>query len=308
MQHKELLTSSLQAYQLYRSKLHTRCPVCNSTSISELPDYQRAFLSKCNECHFIFSKVIPSEEELETFYSNEYQLTEFFSPITAKRYEDILDGFEYLKKTNNLLDIGVGSAFFAEIAIKRGWNVYGTELTDETIQKAEQKGVKMSKGQLETMNFEPDFFDLVVGIEVIEHVSFPKTFVQEIGKSLRSGGAVYITTPNFNSLLRRQLKSKYDVISYPNHLSYFTSKSLKALFEANGFSKASLVTYGISRTRVKTSTGKSNQAFVSETSDDEILRHRIEKRWYLRTLKYGVNGFLNLFRLGDSIKATFIKR
>ncbi|MFK7784583.1 MAG: class I SAM-dependent methyltransferase, partial [Crocinitomicaceae bacterium] len=173
---------------------------------------------------------------------------------------------------------------------------------------AEKKGLTMHKGKLEDLNLESDFFDLIIGIEVIEHISDPHFFVREIQRTLRKGGAVYITTPNFNSYLRRKLKGQYDVIEYPNHLSYFTVKTLKSLFTKNGFTKKSIVTSGISRTRLKTSTGKSNQAFVSETSDDEILRHRIEKKWYLRVIKKLANGFLNAFRLGESIKATFIKK
>ena len=287
---------------------HHSCPICTTENITPLVNYERAFLNKCGSCNFIFSKSIPSDQELEKYYSNEYELTEFFSPITAKRYEELLDRFEQLKKTKNILDIGTGSAFFAEIAIKRGWNVYGTELTDKTIAKAEQQGVKMSKGKLEDIQFESDFFDLVVCIEVIEHVSYPSSFVKEIQRILRTGGAAYISTPNFNSLLRRRLKSKYDVIGYPNHLSYFTAKTLKSVFSSNGFSKKSLVTNGISLTRIKTSKGKSNQAYVSQTSDDEILRYRIEKKWYLRGLKKIANWFLSLFRLGDSIKGTFMKK
>jgi 2-polyprenyl-3-methyl-5-hydroxy-6-metoxy-1,4-benzoquinol methylase len=293
---------------LNHKQLHTNCPVCNATSLTDLTNYEHAFLTQCKSCHFVFSKQIPSNKELEAYYSSEYELTEFFSPITKKRYEEILDGFEHLRQTNNLLDVGTGSAFFAEIAIKRGWNVYGTELTDETIKAAEKKGLKMSKGKLEDIQFEADFFDLVIGIEVIEHVSYPQTFVKEIQRVVRKGGEVYITTPNFDSYLRRKLKGQYDVIEYPNHLSYFTAKTLTSLFASSGFKKKALVTHGLSRTRRKTSTGKSNQAFVSETSDDEILRHRIEKRWYMRALKSVVNGFLNVFKLGDSIKATFIKK
>lgn len=290
------------------STKHTSCPLCQSTELHVLSEYQHAYLQQCKACQFIFSEQIPSDEELERYYSNEYELTEFFSPITAKRYEEILDRFEPLRKSNRLLDVGSGSAFFAEIALKRGWEVYGTELTDATISLAEKKGLNMSKGRLEDVQFEVNSFDLVVCIEVIEHVSFPQSFTSEIHRVLRSGGAVYISTPNFDSLLRRKLKGQYDVINYPNHLSYFTAKTLNSLFTSNGFKKESLVTNGISRTRVKTSTGKSNQAFVSETSDDEILRHRIEKRWYLRGMKNMANGLLSAFKLGDSIKATFIKQ
>lgn len=290
------------------STKHTSCPLCQSAELHVLSEYQHAYLQQCKACQFIFSEQIPSDEELERYYSNEYELTEFFSPITAKRYDEILDRFEPLRKTNRLLDVGSGSAFFAEIALKRGWEVYGTELTDATISLAEKKGLNMSKGRLEDVQFEANSFDLVVCIEVIEHISFPQSFTSEIHRVLRSGGAVYISTPNFDSLLRRKLKGQYDVINYPNHLSYFTAKTLNSLFTSNGFKKESLVTNGISRTRVKTSTGKSNQAFVSETSDDEILRHRIEKRWYLRGMKNMANGLLSAFKLGDSIKATFIKQ
>lgn len=290
------------------STKHTSCPLCQSTELHVLSEYQHAYLQQCKACQFIFSEQIPLDEELEKYYSNEYELTEFFSPITAKRYEEILDRFEPLRKSNRLLDVGSGSAFFAEIALKRGWEVYGTELTDATISLAEKKGLNMSKGRLEDVQFEANSFDLVVCIEVIEHVSFPQSFTSEIHRVLRSGGAVYISTPNFDSLLRRKLKGQYDVINYPNHLSYFTAKTLNSLFTSNGFKKESLVTNGISRTRIKTSTGKSNQAFVSETSDDEILRHRIEKRWYLRGMKNMANGLLSAFKLGDSIKATFIKK
>jgi 2-polyprenyl-3-methyl-5-hydroxy-6-metoxy-1,4-benzoquinol methylase len=290
------------------SKEHLFCPLCNSNNIQALPDYEHAFLHKCASCNFVFAKSIPTDQELESYYSNEYELTAFFSPITAKRYNEILDSFEHLKQTNNLLDIGVGNGFFAEIALQRGWNVYGTELTDETLIIATQKGVKMAKGKLEHLDFDANSFDVVVCIEVIEHVSFPKSFVAEIHALLRKGGVVYLTTPNFNSISRRRLKSHYDVINYPNHLSYFTTKTISKLLTSSGFVKQSIQTTGISRTRRKTSLGKSNQAFVSETSDDEILRHRIEKNGMLRSLKVVVNGFLTLFRLGDSLKATFIKR
>ncbi len=289
-------------------KLHTNCPLCSSHSTSILVGYERAYLLRCNNCSFVFSNQIPSDKELEAYYSDEYELTSFFSPITAKRYGELLDSFEHLRQTNNLLDIGVGNGFFAEIALQRGWNVYGTELTDETLVHAAQKGINMSKGKLENLDFEANSFDVVVCIEVIEHVSFPRSFVAEIHALLRKGGVVYLTTPNFNSLSRRRLKSHYDVINFPNHLSYFTVKTLSKLLTSNGFVKQSITTTGMSRTRRKTSLGKSNQAFVSETSDDEILRHRIEKNWMLRSLKRVINGFLSLFRLGDSIKATFIKQ
>ena len=97
------------------------------------------------------------------------------------------------------------------------------------------------------------------------------------------------------------------MIDYPNHLCYYTPKTLTKLFTEHGFNKERLETTGISITRLKTSKGKSNQQYVSETSDDEMLRYRIEKNALLKFGKSISNSVLNLLKIGDSMKATFVK-
>ena len=68
-----------------------------------------------------------------------------------------------------------------------------------------------------------------------------------------------------------------------------------------------LTSTGMSVTRVKTSKGSSNQEYVSETSDDEMLRYRIENNGFLRFSKNATNGVLNLLKLGVSLKGVFRK-
>ena len=116
-----------------------------------------------------------------------------------------------------------------------------------------------------------------------------------------------MTTPNFNSLLRYRLKAEYNIICYPEHLSYFTPKTIKRLFKSSGFKKKKIETTGYSKTRLKTSKGESDQAFISETSDDEQMRNRIEKNKLLKFLKGTINFGLSLFGVGDSLKIRFEK-
>jgi hypothetical protein len=66
-------------------------------------------------------------------------------------------------------------------------------------------------------------------------------------------------------------------------------------------------TTGISVTRVKTSKGKSQQQYVSETSDDEMLRYKIEKNRSFRIMKYMTNFGLDLLGIGVSLKGWFVK-
>ena len=124
---------------------------------------------------------------------------------------------------------------------------------------------------------------------------------------LRKGGLVYCTTPNFNSLLRYRLKADYNVITYPEHLSYYTPRTLKNVFEQCGFQPMEVETTGISLTRLRTSKGTSDQAFISESSDDEQMRNKIEEKWYLQLAKRLVNNTLSLFGVGDSLKGWFVK-
>lgn len=283
------------------------CPVCSSSQLHPVKGYEHAFLTKCSDCGMIFTAKQPSIQEQEAFYKDGYDLTRFYSPITKKRYEELLSEFETYKQTGRILDIGAGYGFFLEEAKNKGWDVYGTELTDEVVSICEQKGITMHKGELKTAGFPDNHFDVIVMIEAIEHVTNVGEMIGEVYRILRPGGLVYITTPNFNALNRYRLKEKYDVISYPLHLSYFTPGTLKKLFEKRNFKTQSIKSSGISRTRYKTSTGQSNQAYVSETSDDEMLRHRIEKSTFLRGLKSVANGMLNLFGIGENLKGWFVK-
>ena len=144
-------------------------------------------------------------------------------------------------------------------------------------------------------------------IEVIEHINNPNEYLKKANEILRKGGKFYLTTPNFNSYLRYRLKENYNVIEYPNHLCYYTRKTLAKLFNDNGFRTHKIQTTGISLTRLRTSKGKSDQEYVSETSDDEMVRYKIERNKTLRIGKRMINSILNLFKIGDSLKGSFIK-
>ncbi len=285
---------------------HKFCLLCKSEHLYDLPLYEKAFLTKCKKCNFIFSKKSPTENELLTHYNN-YGRSDYLSPITIKRYNELLDNFELYKKTNKILDVGCGIGYFLFEAKKRGWRVYGTEYTDSAVRICKEKGILINKGKLDINNYQLASFDIITSFEVIEHINNPLEEVSNFKNLLRSGGLAYITTPNFNSLSRYILKSKYNVITYPEHLSYYSPKTLKKLFKKTGFKNKKIKTTGISLTRYKTSSGKSNQKFISDVSDDEKIRTKIESNSYLKKLIILLNFILSFFGVGDNLKGWFIK-
>ncbi len=124
-----------------------------------------------------------------------YDRTSYFSPITRKRYEEWLDMFEPFRKTGNILDIGCGYGFFLEVAKEKGWNVFGLEVSERASEDCKSKGITMFSGELKDAPFTPESFDIIISIEVIEHLIDPDGFLKGAHKLLREGGGMYVTTP-----------------------------------------------------------------------------------------------------------------
>ena len=287
-------------------KINRNCISCNSTDLKLLPGYEIFLLCKCNSCSLAFLLRRPTIEELEKYYKN-YGIENYLSPITIKRYNEILDKFEPFRKTNKILDLGCGIGYFLIEAKKRGWEVYGTELSKDSAQICIEKGINMKVGSLQEDWYAKEIFDIITSFEVIEHINCPIEELSIMKNILRKGGLVYVTTPNFNSLLRYKLKENYNIFIYPEHLTYYTPYTLKKTFKRVGFKSYKTETTGLSLTRYKTSSGLSEQSFISATSDDEKLRNKMDTVWYYIFVKNIINKGLSLFGVGDSLKGWFIK-
>lgn len=254
----------------------------------------------------VFSARKPTENELIKHYTN-YPRYDTFSMVTIKRYHELLDEFEKFRLTNNLLDIGCSNGYFLEVAKKRGWNVFGQEFARECIEVCKNKGIIIKQGYLEEINFENNFFDVITSFEVIEHINTPNSHTKTIHRILRNQGLFYFTTPNFNSISRLLLGNKWNIIEYPEHLAYFTPRTINHLLYKNGFKKIKIKTTGISISRLKQS--KENKEHKTSLIDnpDELYRRKAEKNILFKILKYTINFFLNILKKGDTIKGYYIK-
>lgn len=282
------------------------CLLCGTEKLSPLKKYERHHLVKCGRCGFVFSRRKPTLPELLSIYDF-YPIFQTISPITLKRYDEILNYLDSFRKTNNLIDIGSGDGYFPEHAMKKGWNVYGTEFTDAKVEFSRRKGITMHKGVLDVKNYSPGFFDVIISIEVIEHINNPLEEIAKFRELLRPGGVVYLTTPNFNSVSKFLLGKNWNIVAYPEHLSYYTKKTLKDLFESNGFETGSIITSGVSFSRIQQSTNEKSRS-GEFTFTDEKVRAAAEHNFFLRSAKKIINATLNIFNAGDSLKAVFVKK
>jgi 2-polyprenyl-3-methyl-5-hydroxy-6-metoxy-1,4-benzoquinol methylase len=256
----------------------------------------------------VFSSVIPSNEELDIHYSA-YPTYPFLNDTTRKRYNVILDELDKYRNTGRILDVGCGEGFFLEEAAKRNWKVYGIETAGHLADKCTAKSINIHHGNLDSASYDDNFFDVIISIEVIEHLAHPAPEINCFGKYIRTGGAVYLTTPNFNSLSSKMLGNTWKVIEYPEHLNYFTPRTLKKLFTLYGFRSLKLATTGVSIEQLKTAfttKAKKNESDLLHETDHN-WQEKIEGNIFLKLFKSVINFSLSAFGAGDTIKAVFIK-
>ena len=224
-----------------------------------------------------------------------------------KSYTDLLDELDPSRQTGRLIDVGCGRGWFLIEAAKRGWEVTGTEYSDKAVELCEAAGINMFKGPLRVEEHEPGSFDVVTSFEVMEHINNLHEEVAKFETLLRPGGLFYCTTPNFNSANRYYQKDKFDIIGYPEHLCYFTRRTLNRLLGSHGLRKVRLRTTGISFTRIQTSKGNKSQRLGAKEAPDEKVRKLMDSGFLMRTAKVIANHMLSLTGLGMTLKGYYRK-
>jgi SAM-dependent methyltransferase len=99
------------------------------------------------------------------------------------------------------LDLGAGQGALSGALRRRGFEVIAADINTDQFRAA---GVACAKLDLNgPLPFPDAGFDLVLAIEVLEHLESPRAFLREIFRVLRPGGLAVISTPNIASVPSR---------------------------------------------------------------------------------------------------------
>jgi 2-polyprenyl-6-hydroxyphenyl methylase/3-demethylubiquinone-9 3-methyltransferase len=104
-----------------------------------------------------------------------------------------------------VLDVGCGGGLLAEALARRGGRVTGIDLAPAMIETARLHAAEGGLGieyrvqdAAELARAEPQAFDVVCCMEMLEHVAEPAAFLGVLGRLVRPGGAVFVSTLNRN--------------------------------------------------------------------------------------------------------------
>lgn len=197
---------------------------------------------------------MPSAEEILSFYSNGYHdnfnqssmASVSFAQSRYRELESLLSVYSPRianQRVRSLLDIGCGTGDFLKAAQDSGWNITGTEFSSEAVRHAShQTGCHIVLGDISTLDLQESSYDLVTSYHVIEHLATPIEQLNRCYQLVSSEGALFIETPNIDSLGARLRGANWSHIIPPEHLIYFSPKSLEFALREAGFKRVVVLT------------------------------------------------------------------
>lgn len=190
---------------------------------------------------------------------NNKKSTEAYRDMGAIRHRDYILHLLNIKKDEKILDVGCSMGALMVYCGLLGAEVYGIDISPESIDKANQylnkyglKG-KAVVGDARRMDFPDNYFDKVISSDFLEHLNLEDNIqvLKEIKRVLKPDGIAVIKTPNLTYLrfsrfykmikMVMQLKNPFDAIiphtigENHQHIGLLTKSKMIKIIKAAGF-------------------------------------------------------------------------
>jgi len=263
-----------------------RCELCHSknTHLKHKVDIFNYYL--CSSCQTLFLHPKPIKKKNDNYYKKHLDYSAGIEnqkriQIQAKKIINKLKN--YSKNGKSLLDIGAGYGYFINLAKKLGLEPTGIEPAKKIL-SVNNKHILPFAFDLYRKNGLKKKFNFITLIHVIEHLTDPKTTINEAISMLEPKGVLYIETPNFDSHLYNREKDHYTFLTPPVHQWVFSKKSITELLKNNKSTRIeSITTYSYSEHFMKVIKSYFSEKLIN--SRTKIITNNIQSN-YLEKAKY----------------------
>jgi SAM-dependent methyltransferase len=231
------------------------CPICDARMAvvdGSLPGYVEGTsfaILDCTSCHL--GQAYPTSADpsfYEMVYHNKWHVPGYsrywyyrdFLLHHPKKGLEFLSSFEPcywgvrrtleeegVRQDTRVLDVGSGLGYLTAVLRRGGLEAWGLEMSADAVRAAQaafgpwyiQGSVEHGLSQLRGS------FDLVLMIELIEHVDDPARLIEQAFSLVRPGGRLLVTTPNKSYFPSETWRTDPP----PNHLWWFSEQSISRL-------------------------------------------------------------------------------
>lgn len=232
------------------------------------------------------------------------------NPLTIQRQDEVMAELGRLVLGRRLLDVGCGWGGAVAAAGRAGWIAKGIDLSPVAVDYCQKQGLDCDCTDFFDLDPNAESFHVIMMSELIEHVAHPAEWLNQARRLLASGGLIYVTTPNFNSLGRRLLGNDWNAIG-EGHIAYFTVNTLRSAAAAAGLEVLQLETRNPSVVALRRLLLLDRGAPVTRSGQyaaQQRARLAVSNWRSLRSVKWLVNWLLGLTRTGETIVAVLRAR
>lgn len=132
------------------------------------------------------------------------------------------------------IDVGCGEGQLLDLA-REFYDCTGLEPSRDAAARTRAKGFPVIVSNFEDAEIEPESFDVVSLVSVLEHALSPLTLLRKVNLILRDGGIVVVATPKFGGPSHLLHGAAWNGFRHGYHTFLFTGKSLSQHLRASGF-------------------------------------------------------------------------
>jgi hypothetical protein len=242
------------------SSLTRACPLCSTPpdTAAKLNFGPREWpLLRCRKCKLVFLGRIPEYEELveerawerTSVLNAERRTREYPIMMTTERATRArlgickrrpVDRIVGSAKPGPIIDLGCGKGDHLNPP-PAGFTPFGIEISKGQARQAHLAyrtfgGKCICASAIKGLeSFETNYFTAGLMIGYLEHEFNPRTVLTELNRVLVRNAPVVVKVPHFGSFNQRLLGRRWNGFRFPDHVNYFTRRTLAVLAESTGF-------------------------------------------------------------------------
>jgi 2-polyprenyl-3-methyl-5-hydroxy-6-metoxy-1,4-benzoquinol methylase len=139
---------------------------------------------------------------VEDYYNNFYKELSKLDE-QGNTFDKIKNFLPQLQGNEKILDIGCGHGSVTHQLVKDGFDVYGVEINDDAIKSLTEKGFHPIKADISKPLNINNKFDIVLLLDVLEHVFDPLFLLRNAKNHTNRGGYIIITVPLYFDIIDR---------------------------------------------------------------------------------------------------------
>lgn len=228
------------------------CPVCKNNCPVLFNDGKDYFISDgnspsfgisyCKDCEIGLSTPYMTDQELSSYYPDEYEAYKPKKSIAAflqtKKYKNDINIIKkYFRQAHpSLFEIGSGRGEFLNEALNAGFSVEGIEPGGSGVQYAKNTfDISLKKGYASDLKFDKKYH-VIAARHVLEHINeFHKCLTEIYENGLENNGLIFIKIPRFDSWEARFFGKFCSGFDLPRHRVHFTKKGIIKILTDTGF-------------------------------------------------------------------------